>query len=180
MKWREVGAEPREFGGGRLLGIRGRGRRPVAVEATEENRGGLVLGERAAVKKTGVRVDEVGRGWGDFDHGEAAEHEPTQSTLTAGAEEAVAVANRDESGGAVGPLEPGGLEEDRELAGAVADRIAGTPRGAAQHGDTGNGGGGGEKGDRGKAHSEETEERKSRHGHSGSSRDAGGRRLGPL
>lgn len=177
MKWREVGAEPGEFGGGRLLGIRGRGRRAVAVEAAEENRSGLVLGERAAVKKTGVRVDGGGRGGGEFDHGDAAEHEPAQGALAAGAEEAVAVADRDETGGAVGLLESGGLEEDRELAGAVTDRIAGTPRGAAQDGDAGNGCGGGVERDRREAQSEETEERGSRHRDDGSSRDAGGGRL---
>lgn len=180
MKWREVGAEPGEFGGGRLLGICGRGRRAVAVEAADKNRGGLVLGERAAVKKPGVRVDGGGRGGGEFDHGEAAEHEPAQGALAAGAEEAVAVADRDEPGGAVGLLEPGGLEEDSELAGAVADRIAGTPRGAAQNGDAGNGCGAGEERDGGEAQSDETEESGSRHGDGGSSRDAGGRMLGRL
>ena len=158
-----MGAQRGEFGGGRLLRIGGRGRRAVAIKAPDENRRGLILGERAAVEKTGVRVDGGGGGGGEFDHGEAAEHESAQGALAAGAEEAVAVADGDEAGGAVGPLEPGGFQEDRELAGAVAGRIAGAPSGAAQDRDAVDGCGGGEERDRGEAQSEKTEERRSRH-----------------
>jgi len=167
-----VGAERGEFGDGRLLWIGGGGRRAVAVEAAHEDRGGLILAERAAVEKAGVRIDGGGDGR-EFHDGEAGVHEPAQGGFAARAEEAVTIANGNEAGGAMGALESGGGEEDRELAGTVADGVARTPRGAAQDGHAGDSFGRGGERDRGEAQGEETEKRGARHGQPGSRRDAG-------
>ncbi len=126
-----------ELSAGGMLGISHRGGRTVALETTRENFRGNFGCEVTAVEKRGGLAGGGIRVAREFHHGQPAEDEPAQGAFAAGAEMAVAIAHRDESGGAVRPLQLRGLEKNGELAGAVTRGVAGIPSRPMQDGDAG-------------------------------------------
>jgi hypothetical protein len=105
-------------------------------EALEEDAGGSGRVQDTAIEKHVVpAVGDFATG-GEFHDRDTGEDDPTQRAFSARAQHTITIADGDQAGCAMFPLELGGAEENRELAGSVANTVSGRPRGAMQDSDS--------------------------------------------
>lgn len=137
LEWLQMRADRGDLGGGGALRIDGARWRAVARETAGENSSGGVGREVSAVEKEIGIGGSDGAAGGELRDGEAGEDEAAKRAFAAGTEHAVAIADGDETGGAVVALQLGGAKEDGKFPGAVAHGVAGAPVDVMQDRDAG-------------------------------------------